>query len=180
MSDAPHPGERNPSTRNPLVSVVMGSDSDLPKLRPCLETLSEFGIPFEVEVISAHRSPRRAHEFAVSAEERGIAVIIAAAGGAAHLAGVLASLTSLPVIGVPISSSPLNGLDALYATVQMPPGVPVATVGVDAATNAAILAVQILATADASLRTKLKAHKTCMANTVKEKSRKIREILGSQ
>jgi len=162
----------------PTVSVLMGSDSDLPKIKACLETLGELGIPFEAEVISAHRTPDRAHDFAKGAEARGIQVIIAAAGGAAHLAGVVASLTTLPVIGVPISSSALNGIDSLYAIVQMPPGVPVATVGVDASKNAAILAAQILATADPGLRSKLKAYKTRMAEAVREKSGKLKEGLG--
>ena len=162
----------------PTVSVLMGSDSDLPKMEGCLKTLTEFGISFEVDVVSAHRTPDRAHDFATQAEGRGIRVIIAAAGGAAHLAGVIASLTTLPVIGVPISSSALQGVDALYATVQMPPGVPVATVGVDASKNAAILAAQILATADPDVKGKLKAYKASMAEAVAEKSRKLKEKLG--
>lgn len=164
----------------PVVSVLMGSDSDLPKMKGCLDALAELGIAFEVDVISAHRTPGRAHDFATGAQERGIRVIIAGAGGAAHLAGVLASLTTLPVIGVPISSSALHGVDALYATVQMPPGVPVATVGVDASRNAAILAAQILATADADLRDRLKASKARMADAVAEKSQKLKRNLGLQ
>ncbi len=179
MTDAKN-SDRNSPAGNPIGSVVMGSDSDLPKRKGCLETLGQFGVPFEVDVISAHRTPDRAHEFASSAEERGIRVVIAAAGGAAHLAGVLASLTTLPVIGVPISSSALHGVDALYATVQMPPGVPVATVGVDASKNAAILATQILAGADPALREKLKNYKAQMARSVQEKSRKLKESLGPQ
>ena len=175
MTDA---GASKPNA--PIVSVLMGSDSDLPKMKDCLDTLAEFGIAFEVDVISAHRSPGRAHDFATAAEQRGIRVIIAAAGGAAHLAGVLASLTTLPVIGVPISSSALHGLDALYATVQMPPGVPVATVGVDASKNAAILAAQILATADSNLHDRLKAYKARMADAVAEKSQKLKRNLGLQ
>ena len=164
----------------PVVAVLMGSDSDLPKMKACLDALAELGIAFEVDVISAHRTPGRAHDFATGARERGIRVIIAGAGGAAHLAGVLASLTTLPVIGVPISSSALQGVDALYATVQMPPGVPVATVGVDASRNAAILAAQILATADADLGDRLKAAKAGMADAVDEKSQKLKRNLGLQ
>jgi len=162
------------------VAVVMGSDSDLPKMRGCLEVLAEFGIPFEVEVISAHRTPDRAHKFAATAEERGVRVLIAGAGGAAHLAGVLASLTTLPVIGVPIASSALGGVDALYATVQMPPGVPVATVAIDGSANAAILAAQILATGDPSLRDKLREYKLTMAEKVHKKARKLKDALKQQ
>ena len=128
----------------PLVSVVMGSASDKDKMKGAVDILTEFEVPFEVRVISAHRSPDIAFEFAKSARERGIEVIIAGAGGAAHLPGVLASLTTLPVIGVPIDSTPLKGLDSLYSIVQMPPGIPVATVGIDSSANAGLLAVRIL------------------------------------
>jgi 5-(carboxyamino)imidazole ribonucleotide mutase len=128
----------------PLVSVVMGSASDKDKMKGAVDILREFEVPFEVRVISAHRSPDIAFEFAKSARERGIEVIIAGAGGAAHLPGVLASLTTLPVIGVPIDSTPLKGLDSLYSIVQMPPGIPVATVGIDSSANAGLLAVRIL------------------------------------
>ncbi len=129
---------------SPLVAIVCGSDSDLPKLESGLQILKDFEIPFEVRIISAHRTPEEAAEFARTAEPRGIRVIIAVAGHAAHLGGVLASLTPLPVIGIPISSSALDGMDSLLSTVQMPPGVPVASVGIDAGKNAAILASQIL------------------------------------
>ena len=173
------PASDNPTQDNaPIVSVVMGSDSDLPKMEGCLEALREFGVAFEVHVISAHRTPQIAHDFAQGAAGRGVRVIIAAAGGAAHLAGMIASLTIVPVIGVPIAASGLQGVDALYSTVQMPPGVPVATVGIDASRNAAILAVQILATADPRLRAKLEAFKARLADGVCEKSRKLREKLG--
>lgn len=128
----------------PLVSIVMGSASDREKMSGAAEVLKEFGIPFEVRVISAHRSPDIAFEYARNARERGIEVIIAGAGGAAHLPGVLAALTTLPVIGVPINASPLNGVDSLYSIVQMPPGIPVATVGIDSSRNAGLLAVRIL------------------------------------
>jgi len=165
--------------RKPVVSIVMGSDSDLPKLEGCIKTLKEFGVELEARVISAHRSPDLAHEFASTAEQRGVGVIIAAAGGAAHLAGVIASLTTLPVIGVPISSSAMQGVDALLSTVMMPPGVPVAAVGIDASVNAAVLAVQILARSDANLRSALKAYKTKLAAGVQQKSRKIQKRLES-
>ena len=152
----------------PRVAVVMGSESDLDGLRPCLTTLTEFGIPYEVRVISAHRTPETAHAYAKSAAERGLGVIIAAAGGAAHLAGVIASLTPLPVIGIPVTTPSLGGLDSLLSTVQMPGGVPVATVAVgkSGATNAAVLAAQILATADPALRAKIVAYKTRLAERV--------------
>jgi 5-(carboxyamino)imidazole ribonucleotide mutase len=150
------------------VGVVLGSDSDLEAMRPCLATLKEFGIPCEVRVISAHRTPEEAHTYAKTAEERGLEVIIAAAGGAAHLAGVLASLTPLPVIGVPMPTSILGGMDSLLSVVQMPSGVPVATVAVGKSgpVNAAVLAAQILATADSRLRDKIAEYKLRLAERV--------------
>ena len=143
-----------------IVGIVMGSDSDWPLVKKACETLEKFGVAYETRVISAHRTPDVAIEYSKTAEERGLKVIIAAAGGAAHLGGVLAAATVLPVIGIPVAGGALNGLDALYATVQMPSGVPVATVAVGSAgpTNAALL-VQILGTADADLRAKFHAHK---------------------
>ncbi len=155
-----------------VVAIIMGSDSDLPTMTETTKVLQKFGIPFEVEVASAHRSPARVHEFATTAMERGIRVIIAAAGGAAHLAGVVASCTTLPVVAVPLSATSLNGMDALLATVQMPPGVPVASMALDkwGATNAGIFAVQILATADAGLRQRLTEYKVEMAKAVAEKN----------
>jgi len=160
----------------PLVGVVMGSDSDAPAMKPCLETLAEFGIPYEVRVISAHRTPDEAHAYATEAAERGLACIIAAAGGAAHLAGVLASLTALPVIGVPIPTSSLGGLDSLLSTVQMPAGVPVATVGLGKSgpVNAAILAIQILAQGRPDLRSKLAERKARLAERVRKADRNLR------
>lgn len=145
----------------PLVGIVMGSDSDWPLVKKACETLEKFGVGYETRVISAHRTPEVAIDYSRTAEERGLKVIIAAAGGAAHLGGVLAAATVLPVIGIPVAGGALNGLDALYATVQMPSGVPVATVAVGSAgpTNAALLAVQILGTADAKLRAAFHAHK---------------------
>ena len=143
------------------VGIVMGSDSDWPLVKKACETLEKFGVGYETRVISAHRTPDVALEYSKTAEERGLRVIIAAAGGAAHLCGVLAAGTVLPVVGIPVAGGALNGLDALYATVQMPSGVPVATVAVGSAgpVNAALLAVQILGTADEGLRAKFRAHK---------------------
>ena len=144
-----------------VVGIVMGSDSDWPLVKKACETLDEFGVAYETRVISAHRTPEVAIEYSKTAEARGLKVVIAAAGGAAHLAGVLAAGTVLPVIGIPVAGGALNGLDALYATVQMPGGVPVATVACGSAgpVNAALLAVQILGTADAALRDKFREHK---------------------
>jgi len=143
------------------VGIVMGSDSDWPLVKKACETLDTFGVAYETRVISAHRTPEVALEYSKTAESRGLKVVIAAAGGAAHLAGVLAAGTVLPVIGIPVAGGALNGLDALYATVQMPGGVPVATVACGSAgpVNAALLAVQVLGTADASLREKFREHK---------------------
>ena len=164
-----------------LVSIVMGSDSDLDVMREAAVALEGFGIGYEIDVTSAHRSPERTAEYAHKAASRGVRVIIAGAGGAAHLAGVIAAHTSLPVIGVPIPSTALNGLDSLLATVQMPAGIPVATVaiGKPGATNAGILAAQILALSNASLAKKLSGHKEKLANSVEEKSRKLKITLGT-
>lgn len=160
----------------PRVGIVMGSDSDLDRMRPCAQLLDEFRIAHEIRVISAHRTPDTAHEYATTAAERGLGVIIAAAGGAAHLAGVLASLTPLPVIGVPIQTSSLGGLDSLLSTVQMPTGVPVATVAIGKAgpVNAAILAAQILAGADPGLREKVVQYKARLAQKVAEADENVR------
>jgi phosphoribosylaminoimidazole carboxylase PurE protein len=163
----------------PLVSIVMGSDSDLEIMREAAKALADFGIAYEIDVTSAHRSPDRTAEFARTAADRGIRVIIAGAGGAAHLAGVIAAHTTLPVIGVPITSV-LNGLDSLLATVQMPAGIPVATVAIGkaGATNAGILAAQILALSTADIAKKMQAHKEKLATGVEEKSRKLKSTLG--
>jgi 5-(carboxyamino)imidazole ribonucleotide mutase len=165
----------------PLVSIVMGSDSDLEIMREAGKALEGFGIAYEMDVTSAHRSPDRTAEYARKAAGRGIRVIIAGAGGAAHLAGVIAAHTSLPVIGVPIPSTSLQGMDSLLATVQMPAGIPVATVaiGKPGATNAGILAAQILALTDAGLLKKMTAHKEKLANSVEEKSKKLKAALGA-
>jgi phosphoribosylaminoimidazole carboxylase PurE protein len=158
-----------------IVGVVMGSQSDLEIMQGCVEQLEEFGIPYEVRVISAHRTPDVAHEYAATACERGVKVIIAAAGMSAALAGVLASETTLPIVGVPINSGPLNGVDALLSTMQMPPGVPVGcmAVGKAGAKNSAIYAAQILATGDAELSAKLREFKTKQANKVKETDARV-------
>lgn len=158
-----------------MIGIVMGSDSDLPVMQGCLDFLKKMDIPFEITVASAHRSPARAMEYASSAKDRGLKIIIAAAGMAAHLAGVLAAHTILPVIGVPVDSSSLNGLDALLSTVQMPPGVPVATMGIGkaGAKNGAILAAQILALGDARLAARLVAFKEEMAREVEEKAQRL-------
>src|SRR5213079_3294034 len=160
----------------PVVSIVMGSDSDLEIMREAGKALEEFGITYEIDVTSAHRSPDRTADYARKASGRGIKVIIAGAGGAAHLAGVIAAHTTLPVIGVPIPSTSLNGMDSLLATVQMPAGIPVATVaiGKPGATNAGVLAAQILALSNASLAKKMSSHKEKLANSVEEKSRKLK------
>jgi len=169
---------RNPMdmSKQPLVSIVMGSDSDLEVMRKAAKSLGEFGIAYEMDITSAHRSPARTSEFARQASGRGIKVIIAGAGGAAHLAGVIAAETTLPVIGVPIPSSSLQGLDALLAMVQMPAGIPVATlaIGKAGATNAGILATQILALSDPALAKKMATHKEKLARSVEEKSSKLR------
>ena len=141
----------------PLVSIIMGSTSDLPVMEKAAKLLDEFEIPFEINALSAHRTPQEVTEFALSAKERGLKVIIAAAGMAAHLPGVIAAQTTVPVIGVPIKSG-MEGMDALLAIVQMPPGIPVATVGVNAGLNSAILAVQILATSDEKIAEKFEAY----------------------
>jgi 5-(carboxyamino)imidazole ribonucleotide mutase len=162
-----------PST--PLVGILMGSDSDLPTMQEAGKILQEFGVPFEVRICSAHRTPDRLARYAREAEGRGIQVLIAGAGGAAHLAGVLAAHVTLPVIGVPMESGPLNGLDALLSTVQMPGGVPVACVAIGraGARNAALLAVQILALADGRLKRELVAFRSRMAGDVAAKDRQI-------
>ncbi len=155
------------------IAVVMGSHTDLPTLAPCFAQLRELGIPFEAHVYSAHRTPDEAAAFAASAAENGFGAIIAAAGKAAHLAGALAARTVLPVIGIPVKASALDGLDALLSTVQMPAGIPVATVAIDGAANAAILAAQILAVGDAALAEKLKAARQAMRLAALEKDREL-------
>jgi phosphoribosylaminoimidazole carboxylase PurE protein len=158
----------------PLIRVVMGSDSDLPAMKETMSVLEKFDLPYEVKILSAHRCPEKTAAFAKSARKRGINVIIAAAGGAAHLAGVIAAHTTLPVIGVPMDSQ-LDGLDSLLSTVQMPSGIPVATVAIGkaGAVNAGILAAQILGITCASVEKKLKGHKQELVKKVEEKNRKL-------
>ena len=161
----------------PSVVVILGSDSDLPTVRPAFATLDELGIDFEAHICSAHRTPDEATALAANARDRGVGVIIATAGKAAHLAGALAARTTLPVIGVPLTSSELDGLDALLSTVQMPPGVPVATVAINAAANAAVLAAQILAVSDKDLAAKLQARKDAMRASVLAKDEALQREL---
>ena len=158
----------------PLVGIIMGSDSDLPTMEKAAEALQEFGVPFEVRVVSAHRTPDDMARYAKTALKRGLKVIIAGAGGAAHLPGMTASHTTLPVIGVPIESKALKGIDSLLSIVQMPAGVPVATVSIGNGRNAGLLAVSILATGDAGLQTKLAAFKQRMAAESRAKNKKLR------
>jgi phosphoribosylaminoimidazole carboxylase PurE protein len=167
------------SGAKPVVGIIMGSDSDLPTMQEAVKILKQFEIPYEIGVYSAHRSPHRTAEYVTTAQARGLKLIIAGAGSSAHLAGVTAAETTLPVIGVPVDSSPLSGFDALLSTVQMPPGVPVATMGVgkSGATNAGVFAVQILALTDEVLAAKLKDYKSQLEKTVAEKSKKIQESL---
>ncbi len=159
----------------PLVAIVMGSESDLPQVKPASEMLDQLGIPHEMHIASAHRTPDRAIAIARDARRRRLRVIIAAAGGAAHLAGVLAAHTTLPVIGLPIASGPLAGIDALLATVQMPNGVPVATVAISGARNAAILAAEILAIEDLGLAQRLTALREGMAQRVDEADERLKK-----
>jgi len=168
--------------QRPLVGIVIGSDSDFPVMSEAGKTLRKFGITYEMEVLSAHRTPARAHEYATTAAERGLKVVIAAAGAAAHLAGVIAASTLLPVIGVPLGTSPLSGLDALLATVQMPGGIPVATMAIDkaGAVNAAIFAAEIIALSDKEIARKLVAHKEEMVRSVAEKNAKLQNQISEE
>ena len=162
----------------PLIGIIMGSDSDLSVMQEAAKVCEEFGVPFEITVCSAHRSPARSHEYATTAIKRGLKVIIASAGGANHLAGAMAANTTLPVIGVPIKweAGGLNGVDALFSTVQMPPGIPVATVGINSARNAGLLAIQILATGNPQLMTKLINFKKSLADGVAKKTEKLQKL----
>jgi phosphoribosylaminoimidazole carboxylase PurE protein len=167
---------------NALVCILMGSDSDLEVMKEAARVLEEFGVAYEMDVTSAHRSPERTRRIVADAPARGVRVFIIGAGAAAHLAGVVAAETTLPVIGVPLNASALSGVDALYATVQMPAGIPVATmaIGKAGAANAAILAVEILAIADAGLQGKLQDHKRKLAEGVERKSTSLRERLRAE
>ncbi len=158
------------------IGIIMGSDSDLEVMSETAKVLEEFGVPYEMTVASAHRSPELVHKYVTTAKSRGIKIIVAGAGGAAHLAGVAASLTTLPIIGIPIKSKNLKGVDSLYSTVQMPPGVPVATVGINATKNAGLLAIQILALVDKNLENKFIIYKKKMSNEVKAKGKKLLKL----
>jgi len=164
---------------NPRVGVIMGSDSDLPTMQAAIDVLVEFGVAHEVRIVSAHRTPEVMVEYARSAADRGLGVIIAGAGGAAHLPGMTASMTSLPVIGVPVALKQLDGLDSLLSIVQMPAGIPVATVAIGNARNAGLLAVRILATSDPKLRAAVERHQADLAEVVREKDAKLREQFGA-
>lgn len=164
---------RNHTVASPRVAIIMGSDSDLPTMKDAAEILENFGVPFEVTIVSAHRTPERMYSFAATAKQRGIQIIIAGAGGAAHLPGMVASLTPLPVIGVPIKTSSLTGVDSLLSIVQMPKGIPVATVAIGNATNAALLAVRILASGDADLWDRVVHYQEDMKDTVIKKAEKL-------
>ena len=163
--------------KNPVIGIIMGSESDMPAMEPCMKQLEEFGVPYEVKVASAHRKPAEVHEWASTAHERGIKVIIAAAGKAAHLGGVVAAYTPDPVIAVPMKTSDLGGLDSLLSMVQMPKGIPVATVAINGAKNAAVLAAQILAVEDEALTRRLEAERRKMAEQIAEKDAKLQEEL---
>jgi 5-(carboxyamino)imidazole ribonucleotide mutase len=163
---------------NPVVGVIMGSDSDWPVMSAAAEALAEFAVPYEVRVVSAHRTPRDMLDYAAGAAGRGLRVIVAGAGGAAHLPGMVASLTPLPVIGVPVPLKYLDGMDSLLSIVQMPAGIPVATVAVGGARNAGLLAVRILATADEQLRARVADFQTALAETARSKNESLRDRLG--
>lgn len=166
-------GMNEETGRKVKVGIIMGSDSDLPVMRPAADILDELGVPFELTIVSAHRTPDRLFDYAKGAEQRGLRVIIAGAGGAAHLPGMAAALTELPVIGVPVSATCMNGEDALLSIVQMPAGVPVATVAIDNAANAAILAVQMLSTGDSELRGRIREYKQALRKKVEAKIQRL-------
>jgi 5-(carboxyamino)imidazole ribonucleotide mutase len=154
----------------PIVGIIMGSDSDLPVMQDATKILEDFSIPYELTIVSAHRTPKRMYDYAISAKAKGLQVIIAGAGGSAHLPGMTASLTSLPVIGVPIQTKSLLGVDSLYSIVQMPPGIPVATMAINGAKNAGILAVKILAIHDTTLTKKIEDFMSSLENTITKKA----------
>jgi 5-(carboxyamino)imidazole ribonucleotide mutase len=167
------PSAGNTPVKQPLVGIIMGSDSDLPTLRAASDILDQFGVPHEVKIVSAHRTPEQMMEYAKSAAGRGLKVIIAGAGGAAHLPGMVASLTTLPVIGVPVPLAHLEGIDSLLSIVQMPKGIPVATVAIGNATNAGLLAVRILAVSDSGLQTRLETYQKSLTEQVLEKQNRL-------
>lgn len=161
---------------SPVIGIIMGSDSDLPTLQGAIGICEEFGIPYEVEIVSAHRTPERMVEYAQQAHQRGLKVIIAGAGGAAHLPGMVAALTPLPVIGVPVASRHLQGVDSLYSIVQMPAGIPVATVAIGNAKNAGLLAVQMLASHNPELLQKVQEYRHSLTEMVQQKQAKLEEL----
>ena len=169
----------SPAQTPPLVGIVMGSDSDLSTMQGAIDVLGDLGVPYEVRVVSAHRTPQDMVTYGEAAADRGLRAIIAGAGGAAHLPGMLASLTSLPVIGVPVALKHLDGLDSLLSIVQMPAGVPVATVGVGGARNAGLLAARILAVADPALRAALDAFRGDLADQARAKNQRVRDQTGT-
>ena len=160
----------------PVVGIVMGSDSDLPVMSKAAEFLDEMGVPYELTIVSAHRTPERMYEYARTARERGLKVIIAGAGGSAHLPGMVAAMTVLPVIGVPVQTKALGGVDSLYSIVQMPPGIPVATVAINGAQNAGILAAKIIAAGDDALAERVAAYARNLKETVEQKAEKLEDI----
>lgn len=160
----------------PLIGIIMGSDSDLPVMSEAAKILDELKIPYELTVVSAHRTPDRMYEYAKNAHKKGLKAIIAGAGGAAHLPGMTAAMTSVPVIGVPIKTSTLNGIDSLYSIVQMPPGIPVATVAINGAKNAGILAAQIVGSFDAEIYDRVEQYKASLKNQVEAKAEKLENV----
>jgi 5-(carboxyamino)imidazole ribonucleotide mutase len=173
---------KSEKARPAVVGILMGSDTDLPVMNEAGKTLEKFGISYEMEVVSAHRTPARAHEYATTAASRGLKVLIVGAGAAAHLAGVMAANTTLPVIGVPLANSTLNGLDALLSTVQMPGGIPVATMAIDkaGAVNAAIFTAEILGLSDPEIARRLVAHKEELVRGVAEKNARLKQQLAEK
>jgi 5-(carboxyamino)imidazole ribonucleotide mutase len=159
-----------------MIGIIMGSDSDLPVMKAAAEFLDEINVPYELTVVSAHRTPDRLIEYAKTARERNIKVIIAGAGGAAHLPGMVASMTSVPVIGVPVKASTLSGVDSLYSIVQMPPGIPVATVAINGAKNAGILAAEMLGTSDDEIYNKVAAYKKSLEQMITDKAEELEKI----
>ena len=162
------------------VGIIMGSDSDLPVMIEAARILDEFNIKYELTIVSAHRTPQRLYEYAKNAKEKGLKVIIAGAGGAAHLPGMVASITTVPVIGVPVKTSTLSGVDSLYSIVQMPPGIPVATVAINGAKNAGILAAQIIGSFDLEVGKKVEEYKESLKNMVEEKAEELEKIGGEE
>ena len=162
--------------KQPLIGIIMGSDSDLPTMEKAIAICEEFGVAYEVAIVSAHRTPERMVEYAQTAHQKGLKAIIAGAGGAAHLPGMVASLTPLPVIGVPVATQHLQGLDSLYSIVQMPRGIPVATVAIGNAQNAGLLAIQILATGDAALQTKVQEYRQHLLQMVLDKQNNLEQL----